>query len=695
MASTAERDRERAPDARLGRSLGLAVALLFLVVNLAARLLALRSRGFAVFVLAGFVVLSAAACLARPAWLGRALAAFGSSFFLYGFHSYSTRSQLFELALDALAVVLVLRLVRGTGAPAPPWNRVVFPIAALYALAATFSLLLLPPRVLEHRAFLEGGELARAALDAFPKDPLYPIASVNRLWLFLAFVVALSAQPDASGLYRRLVRGVAWAVAAAVVLGLLDFAGLLSLARYNMSQAFFGAGYRRLQSTFGNPSWFACFVACALPFAVLEWSEARRRFSRVVLAVLFPLAAASLFLSGARASWLASLVMLAALGALRLAAARVGRPLPAPTRLGKAVFAASLATFGLLAAVAYWPAEPPPTDGAPQASPERLEGLSSELRLRGLGLSSPRRVTAAYAWELAKERPLLGLGYESFNMHLRAQLARPGSPVARVVNIAVAADPAEAVYDDSHNTYLQVLAGTGALGLAVWLALSAAGLLVCAFAFLRAPEPVGLALLLAMLVFHFYGLFQGMAYVPFIFFLFFIELGYATTLATVPPAWLARVSRAAHVVLGGLVLVSLPLQALDQGFRGLKRELAVEAYLPDETAEFEGFYAPENGPGGEFRWMARRGIVNVARAAPFRLSFTCEHPDLEREPVVVSLRFEGEDVGGIVCRRPGTQEKRFDPGAPGALRIEVSRAFQPEGKDRRELGVAVSVIRWE
>ena len=60
------------------------------------------------------------------------------------------------------------------------------------------------------------------------------------------------------------------------------------------------------------------------------------------------------------------------------------------------------------------------------------------MQIRGLGLTSPRRVAAEYAIELAKQKPLLGLGYESFNMHLRAQLEIPASAVARVVNTAVA-----------------------------------------------------------------------------------------------------------------------------------------------------------------------------------------------------------------------------------------------------------------
>jgi hypothetical protein len=94
--------------------------------------------------------------------------------------------------------------------------------------------------------------------------------------------------------------------------------------------------------------------------------------------------------------------------------------------------------------------------------------------------------------------------------------------------------------------------------------------------------------------------------------------------------------------------------------------------------------------------MSRRGIVNVSRATPFRLSFTCDHPDAASDPVVLSLSFEGRDAGTVVFRRPGTVEKRFDFGTPGALRLSVSRTFRPDGEtDRRELGVSVSAIRWE
>jgi hypothetical protein len=144
-----------------------------------------------------------------------------------------------------------------------------------------------------------------------------------------------------------------------------------------------------------------------------------------------------------------------------------------------------------------------------------------------------------------------------------------------------------------------------------------------------------------------------------------------------------------------VVLLAAAGYAGDNGYASLKQRLGLSTYLPDEAAEFAGFYRRESGPTGEFRWMARRGIVKLARAQPFRLRFACEHPDAEREPVVLSLRFEGRDAGQLVFRRPGSVEQRFDFSAPGTLRLTVSRTFRPGASDRRELGIAVSAIRWE
>jgi hypothetical protein len=387
--------------------------------------------------------------------------------------------------------------------------------------------------------------------------------------------------------------------------------------------------------------------------------------------------------------------MLATLAGLALLSRRLHPPVPSPGPVVWLALGSAVATFAVLLATALvTAASPVARDESP---PGRLEGLSREVGIRGLGLTSPRRLAARYGIELAKQKPLLGLGYESFNMHLRAQLNVPSSGVARVANATVPHHANDTVFDDTHNTYLQVLTGTGALGLGLWLALGAAGLVVVARALRGEAEPRHLAVLLGLVLFHFYGLFQGMAYIPVNFFLFPVLTGYAMTLDLgPPPPAVRRPLGASLVAMGALGLVAIVGYGGDRGYASLKRRLSVPAYLPDEAAEFEGFYRPETGPSGEFRWMPQRGIVNVSRAAPFRLSITCDHPDAASLPVVLSLSFEGRDVGPTVFRRPGTVERRFDFGMPGALRLSVSRTFRPGvGTDRRQLGVSVSAIRWE
>ncbi|HKC10927.1 MAG TPA: O-antigen ligase family protein, partial [Vicinamibacteria bacterium] len=445
------------------------LALAFLLGNLALRTLTLQAAG-GPWVLAFMVVALLAAGISwfRPALLGITLFLFGASFFLYGFHSYRVQSQLFEYAVTALALSLLLRGF-AAGKRAENWPARFW---LLYLLLALFSLLLLPATVLRHRLMLAGIGLFGDILAAFPRDPLYPLAGLNRLALFVLFAVLLARREDARDRYRALFRGIAWGSVASVLLGLLDFFGLISLTPYNLSRLFYGAGYQRLQSTFGNPTWFASFVTCTLPLIVFEL-RAWGRAAPALQGIFFPLVAAALLLSSVRASWLASgflLILVAASWAWRKNPASGSTPGPARgrTRAIAGILAALLVLGALLA-------------GGMAAGPgvaRRLRGVTEEMRLRGV--ASPRTVILAQGIELVRESPLFGSGYETFNLHLRALLGVPASPVARVPNPAVTADPRDTLFDDAHNSYVQILAGTGALGLAGWLALSAICLLLVA-----------------------------------------------------------------------------------------------------------------------------------------------------------------------------------------------------------------------
>jgi O-antigen ligase len=660
------------------------LALVFLLGNLALRSLSLDADGGAwVLVFMALALLAAGLCWRRPSVLGPTLFLFGASFFLYGFHSYRLQSQLFEYAVTALALALLLRGF-GTGKSDPNWPARFW---LLYLLVALFSLLLLPATILNHRLMLGGIGLFPEILAAFPRDPLYPLAAVNRLALFVLFAVLLARGEDARDRYRALFRGIAWGSVACVLLGLLDFFGLISLTRYNLSRLFYGSGYQRLQSTFGNPTWFASFVTCTLPLILFEL-RAWGRAAPVLQGVFLPLCAAALFLSSVRASWLASGFLLALIAAswVRREARVSGSPAPAPARGRTLALAGTLASLLVLGGLVA---------GGIAAAPgvaRRLRGLTAEMRLRGV--ASPRTVVLAEGLELVRESPLFGSGYETFNLHLRALLGIPASGVARVPNPAVTADPRDTLFDDAHSTYVQILAGTGALGLGCWLALSAVCLLLAAGD--RDPSPLGPAVVLSMSVFHFYGFFQGMQYIPVIFFLFHLQAGYAMTVDATPGrSTLPKVAKTTWAVLAALVLVSPLYYWPNRGFRSFKEKYGLRDYLPEEGAEFEGFFGPEAWPQGEFRWMGRRGLINIGHPGPLRLLVACSHRDLERDPVFVSFSFRGKPAGMLRFDRPGMLERSFFFEEPGVLLLRVSRTWRPRDSDpqgdRRELGVAVSL----
>ena len=665
------------------------LTLAFLLANLAVRSVALETAG-GVWALTFMALALAGAALSvwRPSLLSYVLVLFAASFPLYGFHSYRVQSQAFEYAVTALALAFLVRGWRarraGANWPARFW--------LVWLALSFFSLCLFSSRILEHRFLLEGMELLPNALAVFPRDPMYAFAAVNRLALFVLFAVRLSLLEGARDLYRALFRGVAAGAVASVLLGLLDFSGVISLTPYNLSRLFFGRGYRRLQSTFGNPTWFASFLTCALPFVVLElrtWG----RYAPALLGAFLPLCAATLFLSAVRASWLVTglLVFLAAAWLWRRRTQDVLLPAPKSAGRWSLALAGLIASLVLLGALFVAGSLRGPGEAA-----ERLEGVAKEMEYRGV--SSPRSVALAQGFELVKESPFLGSGHETFNVHLRTLLGVPTSGVARVPNPHVAADPRDTLFDDAHSTYLQVLSGTGLLGLACWLVVAAACFLLVAGEWRQERAPLALAVALSMLVFHLYGFFQGMQYVPVVFFLFHLLCGYAMTAdASQTSPWFPRVAKATWVVLGVLVLASPLHYCRDRGFCGLREKYDLRAYLPEEAAEFEGFFRPEKWPQGEFRWMGRRGLINVERKGPLELTIACNQPDMDREPVLVSVSFNGKPVWSLRFDRPALQAKTFAFEDPGVLIVTASQTWRPRDRDpagdSRELGVAISVVR--
>ena len=116
-----------------------------------------------------------------------------------------------------------------------------------------------------------------------------------------------------------------------------------------------------------------------------------------------------------------------------------------------------------------------------------------------------RKVIWKESLGLVKEKPLFGLGYESFKLH--------NSILKKVSNH----------FDTPHNLYLQLLVSGGVHGLTLWGILIFATLYLLVSDLIKNKTYFNIAVILSIVAFHFYGLAQAMQYIPMIWFLIFYE----------------------------------------------------------------------------------------------------------------------------------------------------------------------------
>ena len=229
------------------------------------------------------------------------------------------------------------------------------------------------------------------------------------------------------------------------------------------------------------------------------------------------------------------------------------------------------------------------------------------------------------------------------------------------------------IRDNPGSAYLQALAETGLIGLALTLIL----VLVLAGHALSALRDSGrLGPAAALLVFVLVLAVGSHWLAPEVSLFFFLLCGIVAAEGRETTRLGSRV-RVARVLLSAAVVLRAALTTADprQTFR---------------HGKLAGFYDRETGKGGAFRWTRRRFAVHAGPGAPERISLANYSP--EGRPVEVTVR---ADEGPVLYRRaipPGgsTALALWPGGRDRVFRFELSRAFVPKRfglPDRRELGV--------
>jgi hypothetical protein len=210
-----------------------------------------------------------------------------------------------------------------------------------------------------------------------------------------------------------------------------------------------------------------------------------------------------------------------------------------------------------------------------------------------------------------------------------------------------------------------------------------------------------IAPILSIVAFHLYGMAQAMQYIPVIWFLVFLNIGYAMTVnENVLPLWVRRYKP--HFAIGLFVFVSIGvlMYALDFQSKSLaaQKELAIYS-IDQQQNRYLGFYAREEwGEKGTYRWTGSGAIIKLPSGELFELTYVCSAHDLAADPVMVEV-FDGEQqIDKLVFHHPQSITKQYL--LPDAmeeekqLRFSISRTWNLQkagvAEDRRNLGVAIS-----
>jgi len=247
---------------------------------------------------------------------------------------------------------------------------------------------------------------------------------------------------------------------------------------------------------------------------------------------------------------------------------------------------------------------------------------------------------------------------------------------------------------------------------------------------IRNQRLLNVPVIISIISFHAYGVFQSMQYIPMIWMLIFLCLGYAMTLdEKVLPERVRRITGVVIKVVIMLVLIGGVVYFVGRGSQGLAEKYGLKAYAQDQDwHRYHGFYHKEKGPSGDFRWSGKRGVIRISgreQGAGSRegekgrglegqgsevgggnaegggkdgmsgmggglvqLRIECHTPGVDKEPVTVDIRVDDEPVDRLVFHQVGAKEWWYWVNRGwGAPRLNTLKGDPVQrGRGSRELG---------
>ncbi len=614
---------------------------------------------------------------------------FGFSLFLFGFRSGDIQSQFFEFSVACIAIVLLLEKRNENYSYNVRGNYFII-IFILYFLIALFSLLLLPVSDFFSKIILWGiSDFAFYVMSASPDLPEYSLAAVNRLGLFfLAAGLLICSGRSAEKHFLHLFKGAAWGLVVAALLGLFEYFNFLSLSWY------VPAVHNKLHSTFLNRGWYSEYAICLTPLLFLGRCSSESRFRSVFAGLAVLLIGISILFTGARTGWILFGVVVAGLVTIFCGQGRLLRNLFKGIGFSLLVMVVLVAlSFALLKTSQR-------IDGVEGTHASNISEKQTFLKKRLVRFFQTGRIKN---WQdtlhIIDGSYLVGRGYESFSWQGHVLNTISSSSYKKYQRY-------ENIRDTSHNFFLQIIVSNGLVGLITWFALAGTAAFILFKDYKINNNCQSGIMLLCLSVFHLYGLTQSMQYIPMIWFLVFIFIGYAMLRSmSVWPGIKPRFFRYALSVSIVCCLSAVSSYAFNIGNQLEARRYGIDVFAVDQDSYlYRGFHAKESWVGqGIYRWSGRQAEIVLNGSGLVGLNFVCYAPRLQQKPIVLDVFLDDLPIDRYTFWKTGKIYRTYwvqprHEMNERKIRIEVSRTWNPLqeglGRDIRNLGVAVSELKY-
>lgn len=717
-----------------GLRLGLArlVVLSFLGLNLWYRLWTIFDYSGFVRGLFVFLTISSVIVILFPKRLKSFLFLFGASFFLFGFRGYDIQSQVFETIVVFVCITVFFVTLRRKDHRCI--NRQLFWLIICYIVLSVLSLQLLPVGhiIMDFRLFGLKTSFLQVA-NAIPNSWLYPFSGINRLILFFILAWVVSSGNNAQELFKGIFVGIFVGGVFCAFVGLLDYYGIISLEWYRLGITTTPGS---LHSTFLNRGWLAEFILVFTPFVLIGFiAKIKGLWWKILLLACLVLCELTLIMAGARGGWL-SYPLILFFCWLFFYFSKEGRLETFQIRWWDlAKVAASVPITIIISFLLIFQVIMPITDHLRQKEGGKSPGVISEdkateMKTRAAGiLDSSSRVPAwTQGIDTGKEQPWFGMGYESFGWHTSILSGIPES------HYTVNKDNKfSKLLDTPHNIYCQLFVSGGVAGVCLWAAIIGYALMILVVDLIRNKRLLNIPVMLSILSFHIYGIFQSMQYIPMIWMFIFLTLGYALTIdETVLPDRIRRITDMSIKMMICLVLLGGMVYFAGRGSQGLADKYGMGVYAKEQDwHQYHGFYPREKFPQGYYRWSGRRGKVVIrGQEQGFRgqsgnagggrinegsnennngntkknsgvveFNIQCHTPQVDKKPLELAVWMDGKRDDMIMFDKKGSVKRWYYVGTKEGMGVheflfDVSRTWNPKkmgiSADLRNLGVAVS-----